>query len=281
MRFHVEKFEAGKELSLRQIWDIQVSILNYFSEYCKRNDLSFFLAGGTLLGAIRHQGFVPWDDDVDIVMPRPDWERFMSMNRIEFGPYELRTYQYTPEKHPRPLFRIVDTRYFMQINHIQKYLPIWIDVLPLDGLPSEVKERKKHYKKAKVLQWMIARSYSNFFKEKRKPVRALKWVVCLPLRIIGPTFFIRRLESLAKQYDYDKSEYVGSFTCGYGFREGVRKEVFSAPKEAFFHGCSFPVPVGYDVILSSVYGNYMMLPPEKKRKIHMLGAWENAAYFQQ
>ena len=278
MSFHVETFEEGKRISLGEVKDIEREILVYFASYCREHDLRFFLAGGTLLGAIRHQGFIPWDDDIDIVMPRPDWEAFMKHNTKEFGPYEIRSFQYTPDVHPRPLFRIVDPRYFMKINHIQKFLPIWIDVLPLDGLPENEVEREKHYNKAKKLKWVIARSYSNFYKERNPIKRALKLVICFPLRLIGPTFFIKKLDKLGKKYDYEQAQYAGSLVAGYGYREGVVKSAFEFGIDASFEGHKFPIPVGYDIILGSVYGDYMKLPPESKRKKHLIDAWENAAF---
>ncbi len=278
MTFHVESFEQGERIGLQEVKDIETEILVYFADYCREHDLRFFLAGGTLLGAIRHQGFVPWDDDIDIVMPRPDWEIFMKNNTTKFGPYELRSFQYTPEVHPRPLFRIVNPRYFMKIDHIQKFLPIWIDILPLDGLPEDKEERKQHYRKAKKLKWLIARSYSNFYKEKNPLKRVLKLAICLPLRMIGPTYFIKKLDELGKKYDYEEAPYAGSFVAGYGYREGVVKSVFESSIDASFEGHKFPIPAGYDTVLKSVYGNYMKLPPASKRKKHLLGAWENAAF---
>ena len=279
MGFHIEHFSSGRKLELEEVKQIEVNILKSFSEYCLEHNLRFYLAGGTLLGAVRHQGFIPWDDDIDLVMPRPDWERFLELNKdIKFGKYEIRSFKHTPDIHPRPLFRIVDTRYFMQINHIQKYLPIWIDVLPLDGLPEDEKLRKEHFDKAHKLKWLIARSYSNFFKEENKIKRLLKLIICFPLRVIGPTYFIKKLDELGKVYPYNESQYVGSFVAGYGFKEGVPKTVFESAIYASFEGAKFPIPAGFDTVLTSVYGDYMNLPCQKKRKVHLLGAWESKNY---
>lgn len=281
MAYRCEEFKAGERITIDQVRAVQVDILKYFASYCYEHQLRFFLAGGTLIGAVRHHGYVPWDDDLDIVMPRPDWEKFISMNRIEFGPYEIRSYQYTPEIHPRPLLRIVDKRYFMQINHIQHYLPLWIDVEPLDGLPSNTAERKKHFARAKILQKLIAGSYSDFFKVRKRWLRALKRLVFLPLRMIGPLFFIKKLEKLGKKYDYESAEYAGTFTCGYGFSEGVRKRVYATADFTDFCGETFPIPAGYDEILTNNYKEYMMLPPARKRRVHMIGAWVNDNYSQE
>ncbi len=125
MKYHEESsFIIKDELPVSAIHDIEVEILRTFVEFCDKHSLRYFLAGGTLIGAVRHQGFVPWDDDMDISMPRKDFERFRELTMDgKLGRYEIRSIIHTPELHARPFDRLVDTRYMTKVNVDQPFIP--------------------------------------------------------------------------------------------------------------------------------------------------------------
>ena len=130
-----------KKMQLREIKDIELDILIAFNKFCQDNNLKYYLSGGTLLGAIRHKGFIPWDDDIDVCMPRPDYERLMKIfPNIYMNKYKLKTI--SRKNFICPFAKIIDinTRVdFKYLNNIDKNL--WLDIFPIDGLPKSKKKQ--------------------------------------------------------------------------------------------------------------------------------------------
>ena len=279
MRYHIEEnFKIEHPISMDEVKRLEIDILRTFVEFCEEHHLRYFLAGGTLIGAVRHQGFVPWDDDMDVTMPRPDFERFRELTADgKLGPYEIRSIQHTPEIHCRPFDRIVNPDYMCALSTDQIRLPPWLDVMAWDGLPEDKNENKKHWEAVQQLKHYAARARTPISRTKSRYKRFLKRFIYLPLKLIGPHYFARKISELAKKYSFDDCEYVGTVFAGYGPKERMPKYYFidgDIEQKLWFEGIHCSVPAHYDLVLHHMYGNYMKLPPNKKRRTHVKKAWK-------
>src|SRR5690625_114441 len=149
-----------KALDLEEIKQIQLSILRRVAFFCKQHDIAYFLCGGTLLGAVRHKGFIPWDDDIDIMMPRPSYEKFLK----EFKYEHLSLYHYKKTKnYGYPFIKIGEDRTVLRETFIKKNIDmgVFIDVFPIDGFPKKEKDIQNHVKRLRnykaFILWKIFR----------------------------------------------------------------------------------------------------------------------------
>lgn len=275
-------FVVIEKLPVSDVKRISIEILRLFVDFCNKNNLSYYLVGGTLIGAVRHGGFVPWDDDLDVCMPRKDFERFrvlMAENDNKLGIYEYRNIYNCPQLHCRPIDRIVDTRYMCKLITDQYYLPPWIDILPWDGLPSDAKENEEHWKRVQKYKARARRARTpvtkDFFKKRLK--RLYKNIVYFPYKLIGPAYFVKQIEEEAKKYDFDACEYGGTVVGGYGRKERMPKWYFidKTMDEQYtsFEGIECRIPSHPDLILRHMYGDYLTIPKKKKRKTHIVKFW--------
>ena len=277
MKYHIESnFKIKKELPVSKIREIEVEILRAFVKFCDENGLRYYLVGGTLIGAVRHQGFVPWDDDLDVAMPRKDFMKFRELTMDgKFGEYEIRSIIHTPDIHPRPFDRIVDTRYMTMTNVDQTYIPPWLDVHAFDGLPADEIECSKHWDKAGKLKKgsKISRTPLSQVKGIKRKIKhlLLNWKIIAK----GPTYYAQQLIEHAMKYDFETSENIASVVAGYGRKEQMPKYYFTdGEKKMYFEGILCCVPPHYDKVLTHMYGNYLQLPSDASKTTHIEKLWE-------
>ena len=157
----------------------------------------------------------------------------------------------------------------------QMFIPPWLDVHALDGLPTDLAENEKHWKDARHFKLWSRRSRTPLCLTKSKIKRLLKWIYFAPSRIRGPVYYADKLTELAKKYDFEESEYIAAYVAGYGKKERMPKYYFTDGEEKmWFEGILCSVPPHYHLVLKHMYGNYMKMPPVKKRVVHMLKAWK-------
>ena len=143
-----------REIQFEEMKKIELNILIYFTEVCEENNLRYYLGGGTLLGAVRHKGFIPWDDDIDVMMPRPDFQKLLSLsiNNENYNIIKPGTagYYYNFAK-------LVDTRTILEEKGIKRIdgLGVYIDIFPLDGMPETPDARKKRFKELNSIRKRI------------------------------------------------------------------------------------------------------------------------------
>ena len=260
-------------LSYREIQLAELDILHVFDQICREHKLRYSLAGGSLLGAIRHRGFIPWDDDIDVCMPRPDYEKLLLLfhNNISERYYLSQE----AEKVQYPFIKILDKRIRVERKGIDDVQNLWIDVFPVDGLPSDEKKIKKIYKKNKLYikiicfsMWKNLKSYQG----RQNKIKAL--FIKLFVKLYGSDRAKRKLEALAKKYKYEDSKYVGAVTWGcYGIGERMLKSEYEKLVEVEFEGHTFKAMSCWDSYLTGIYGDYMQLPPEDKRVCHSFKAY--------
>ena len=261
-------------LSLDEIKNGEFEILKAFSSYCENKGLSYSLCGGTLLGAVRHKGFIPWDDDIDVVMPRPDYDRlcYLSDDFLKQTGYSLLGYC---EVDPldSPLLKAADTSIRVEATkeHYPSYL--WVDVIPVDGLPEG--DLSTLYKTADRLRSQLYLASSSS-KTGSSAFRKYIKKICGPIARVPfiKRFLSCRLNDFGKHVPYGSTSRVGGVTWGmYGPGEAMPLEGFEKKVMLEFEGSHFPCPSCWDEYLTGIYGDYMQLPPEDKRQVHGLKAW--------
>lgn len=250
-----------------------LNLLVEFADYCDTNNLRYYLLGGTLLGAVRHKGFIPWDDDIDVCMPRPDYERFIELQsknkKIEFRCIENNTSDL-------PFMKIIDKKTFVRQLYTaeSETSNLWVDIFPFDGWAFDEQQSKKDMKKWNRWHWLSVYAQVKMGEGTTKVRAILKLPMALGARLIGRKNIARRMNELAQKYDYESSEWVGNFVWAcYGIRERVPKEWFSQRVKLAFEGHEFWAPKEWDKYLSQIYGDYMTLPPEDKRVNHNMEIW--------
>ena len=262
----------GRKISDIEVGKQELEILIKFAKYCEKYNLRYFLAYGTLIGSIRHKGFIPWDNDVDVVMPRPDYDQFMKLVKEEnIGEY-FRVLDYH-DVHTFPFAKVIDTRTKLSEKYlITDTLGVYIDVFPLDGMPDNEKKRKRLEKKAAIYYKLYAFANYRFGEGSTKLKKFVKNVMYPFSRLISSKWICEKLDKLCEKYPYDQSEFVTNIVWGYLPSECISKEVFEAVDEGEFEGHFFKIPKGGGKWLNRIYGDYMKLPPEEERIIHYFEA---------
>lgn len=251
-----------RKLDLQEIKDIEVEILDYINEICKVNNLKFFLDSGTLLGAVRHKGFIPWDDDIDIIMPRQDYEKLITiMEKKEHERFQIKTWSNT-NTYNYSYSKIVDTStklIELDENGCDGY-GVFVDVFPLDGLPNNIKKRRRHQYIANKIGNIIWYSLKDIKKE--KGIGKLK-AICG--KLIGHKRVLRIRDNYIKKYSIINTQYGMNMVASFDIYREVEKTVFEDSINIEFEGKMYPAPKGYKRYLTILYGDYMKLPPEDQR----------------
>ena len=267
-----------KRLHLDEIKQIELNMLKKFDKYCGKNKLRYYLAGGTLLGAIRHKGFIPWDDDIDICMSRPDYEKLLTSLSKENLNIDANLQLCEERFHncdvPFCKLTALNTRVINKFAHNQANEKLWIDIFPVDGLPEDNKEVISIYKRGDFYRKLLMLCDANLGEGK---TTFRKWAKCIlqPLaRLYGKKRLINKLVSIGKLHPYEASDYIGIVTWGlYGAGERMLKSEFEKATEVEFEGHKFPAFSCWDSYLHGLYGDYMQLPPIEKRKTHDMEAY--------
>lgn len=249
-----------KEIELKQMQQLELAILLELDKICKRHGLRYYMDGGTLLGAMCYEGFIPWDDDIDIKMPRPDYEKLRD-SANEFS--EHIQVRYPSKKDCEYTFlKLVDCRTVL-IERTEgriKQSGVYIDILPMDGHPDGGAKYDRHLKKLSRLNTIFHGALNRF-----SVMRSSK---SLPTRIKGlaysavyrPWSAYRKLSKTAQQYSYDDSKMVGLLVEGDPIRERFDKEWLEPPTELEFEGHMLCAPSGYRRHMEIFYGEHVTKP---------------------
>lgn len=265
---------------VNKLREVQISILIEVVRICKENNLRYFLVGGTALGAVRHKGFIPWDDDIDIALPREDYKKLINLCKDNLDKQMfLQTYN-TDKEYPYLFSKVrANNTVFLQtaLKELNIHHGIYIDIFPLDGCSNNSAERIKQLKIINRYQTLLRLTYGNLLKSNDmrhsgmpKIIRSsIKNLIRITLTLIYPKEKIRRkIENLVSIYKYEESEMVINYFGAWGEKEVVPKRFLAEGIEKEFEGHFFNIPKEYHEYLTCIYGNYMKLPPEDKRVSH-------------
>ena len=262
-----------KELSLREIQIGEFNILKTIAEICEREGFSYYIFYGTLLGAVRNSGFIPWDDDIDVIMPRDDYERllkYLKVNSENIKPLQLIHYT-NNDNYIYPIARISDDRFKIEFDNIKDYgIGLFIDIYPLDGCGQTVEEAKKCREKMALKKILVGIGSINKFKKSTKNVfrTIVKFIAFSFAKILGVHRLIKELDETSARRKFDQYDYVGCLAwevTGVGY---YKKKMLQDYIMLEFEGYKFRAPKYYNELLYEIYGNYMMLPPVEDRIAH-------------
>ena len=262
-----------KDNNLKQAQSVQLEMAKVVRDLCEKHDIPFFLSGGTALGAIRHQGTIPWDDDLDLSMMRKDYERFLAIAEKELPEaYCLQTAQNSSYPLPFGKIRKKDTLYVEAVSKNARFHQgIWIDIFPIDGyVPEKVDLRKERLRLRFFAKIMYIKGRSFTWRNKEGTGKLKSFLYHLPIILITPFFsrkaILRRYEGIYKRFCHEDTEFV--IECdglGYGQRI-LPREIYKGSRKVLFEGEEFPVPIGVEDYLVLNYGDYMKLPPVEERQ---------------
>lgn len=248
---------------------LQLEMLVEIDKYCNANNIQYSLAYGTLLGAVRHQGYIPWDDDIDIMMLRDDYEKFISSFRT---PHMEALYHQKSKSYYLPFAKVVRTDTVMEEDvSIKSDMGVYIDVFPIDTLPSRKINRKVLFTLRRILnsiyQFKVVRLSSHRGRVKNI-ILGMGKLLCKP---ISMHCLLTGMERLSRIHAGKPSCYCSPIadidrTSGRVFV----KDLFTSYTSLNFEGKSFQAISSYDAWLSQVYGDYMALPPADKQVSHHL-----------
>ena len=261
-----------KEIKSEELKQLTLDIMRFVDTFCRENDIKYYIAFGTLIGAIRHKGMIPWDDDIDIVMPRKEYNRFIRLMQEQKGKtiYQVNCYETDPDFY-LPWARICNNKTILlnRPHRKENDLGVWIDVFPLDNASTaaEMDSWFEEYQRRRAKVWhTIPTPYEKFsFKKQVFTTSAL-------LRAyygVG-NFKKYRDEFVAwaiRYNDKESNEYMVPGTM-YKMRLVFPKALFNDTVEVDFEGLKLIAPAEYDKFLRIVYGDYMQLPPVEKRITH-------------
>ncbi len=268
-----------KKLSLEEIQKKELELLRKIDAFCEENNLTYFLAYGTLIGCIRHQAFIPWDDDIDIIMPRPDYNKFLELKDEFHKEFKNTKIGYLEDKTYYPYVKVLDTKTLLQERNLKKSFAshIWVDIFPLDGISEDDKVNRKIFLKQKICMKILASMKIKPFKMKGNILIKILGTLFIPFGILLNYLFnfSRYIDNLSQKIAYTKANKVANIAeCGYGFDEIIEKETLFPLLKKKFCGFEFNVPANYHDYLTQLYGDYMQLPPENERCTHFVDAWE-------
>ncbi len=260
-----------RELTLDEIKSIELDVLKQFHEICTQNGYRYSLAGGTLLGAVRHKGFIPWDDDIDVAMPRDDYNRFIDFCLENKTPFGIAT---SGNRTIKMLFSKIyakNTVVKEESTDKERNIGVWIDVFPLDGLGNNYDEAVKNFSKSRFdRELLIACNWSKYTRSKThsiviEPVRLAFFILS---RIVNPYKLISKIEKRYYHKKFDDMLYAGALLGSYRTREIMETKVLCQLVDLEFEGYMFKGFKNYEKYLSNLYGDYMKLPPKEKQISH-------------
>lgn len=262
---------------LRQVQKKQMEIMDIIHDLCVKERINYYIIGGTALGAVRHGGFIPWDIDIDIAMPRIDYERFLSLCE-KVLPSELKCYSYKNEDDyfpPHALVALKKSKLIQKNDYLNPKLKrygIFVDIFPLDVAPEDEKSRLKQAKRITAIRNAKTRKKAIMYSENSTLVRLVKKIVSVPYIFVPMKHLNKRLDDCMKKYidEIDKNSCWCSMASHYSYKKQcMSKEIYGNPTLVDFDGRKYYAPEKLDEYLKVIFNDYMKLPTKEQQQYQM------------
>ena len=270
-----------QKVDLNEIKKIELNALIYLDKICKENNLKYYLSSGTLLGAIKYKGFIPWDDDIDVILLRKDYLKLINILSKKDDRYKILSI-YNRKDYYYPFAKLVDTKTILTENSKKiKDMGVYIDIFPMDGYKTENIEKEIY--DLRILRNLMVRRYRikncirndfNFMSTSNKKIKYKKIkdiiygfidYITLPL---GYNFYTKLYDKKISNVDINNAKYIGVRVGNFGIKEAFLKEDIIKQDLYEFEGYKFTSFKNYDLYLSSKYGDYKKDPDDSQKKTH-------------
>jgi len=251
--------------TLKKLHQVELEILDEFVRICDKYKLNYSLMAGTMLGAVRHAGFIPWDDDIDVCMLRSDYEKFLDVAKDELDKkYYLDCFKYNKDYYLSFAKIKKNQTIFDEIPHLNNHKGIFIDIFPIDNV-SDIKKSHTIAGIIKIINDTI------FVKLKIRKLKDTRYPLIVRfVKILSIQKLMKIKEKMVKKNKDNNSPYLACFFSLYDFnKELLEREAFLPTKKIKFENKEYQIINGYDNYLKNIYGDYMKLPPKEKRVNHM------------
>lgn len=261
----------GKNINVEELKMIQLKILDSIDDFCKKKEIQYFLFSGTLIGAVRHKGYIPWDDDVDICMKRKDYNRFFSEFNHQRSDALKAISAETEKSYYLASGKVIDTGTVIEEeNNCAMPIGVYVDVFPMDNLPADDRKLKRLNYQIDIYRKMLVLK-SVPVSDRRSAVKnCILKVSSFLLKPITMQHIITKITELATSYNEDDTcnriADISVFT--YGMKEVFPRKDFEKATQLEFEGKMYSAPENYKHVLSNMYGDYMKLPPIEKQTSH-------------
>lgn len=255
---------------------LTVELLKVYIQICEKYQLRYYFTGGALIGVLRHHGFIPWDDDIDVGMPRKDYDKFLRiMEKHPIKGYGICNRFTNPDWHfAMTQFVDLESEIVIHLAEKPRKANIWLDVFPLDGLPSNKMHRWFRVKNVLLHRYLVQIAFIDTQVDANRKRPALEKAILsicklIPFgKIINTNKVMTHMEKILASSDFYQSKYAGNMLGRYREREVVPQKYFGNPVIGDFEGIEVNIPEMSHELQTALYGNYMKLPPEESRIAH-------------
>lgn len=260
-----------KKLTKEEIKKIQIEMLAYIDKICQENNIKYTLVGGSLIGAIRHKGMIPWDDDIDIALTYDEFNKLTAILRNSNSDYQLLNHDINKDFY-MPFNKLVYTKTVLQeqgFDYISGY-GVFVDIFCYHNISNNAHNRQKYFKKLKFYNTMLG-GIKRVYKDDNFCKNILKYLRYYTIRIVGKEYYFNRLKKLYAKYREVNTDYVLSDWPVYSMNKEIKKRAyFENYLRVPFENIEVSIIKEYDKYLTEVFGDYMTPPPVEKRKTHEL-----------
>lgn len=270
-----------RKIELEELKKIQLDILNVFRDICQQNGLQYFLAAGTALGAIRHQGFIPWDDDIDVLMTRADYEKLLTLDELQCPTCYRLLHSKNVEHFGLPIALLVDTRTYVEEKQllpelVNRRYGVHIEIFPIDGLPNNSLLRRWHWARCNFTRKMMYLCLFDKFVPSHKHGKVVNFIgrilTVVGKRFLGYQYLLGKLDKVGKKYKPDNTNFVSGLVWQ-GYTVDLPRKHIDGVETVSFEGYQHTSFAYCREYLQATYGDYMKLPPPEKRIGHGMDAW--------
>ena len=262
-------------LTIEQIHNIQEKMLMELDVFCHENNIEYSLWAGSLLGAIRHKGFIPWDDDVDVIMPRPDYERFLKLLRKQPIPcIRLKHYQDDPN-YLLPFAKLIDgNTELLEGRSKDQKLGVYVDIFPIDGVPKKQLKKKIQKILCRTIFYVLFLNLTDRLEATTLREKLIEYILKPIAKCIPAKWLAKWNDRCAAKYDYENSDEICVLTHSILAKKDYKKTMVFPTVYTEFRSSCVSVSQYWDACLTKMYGDYMTPPPEDQRQgKHTVRAW--------